>query len=466
MPTRPTVKKMTATSADVLNAIRNSASVNYRDYVPIATQDAESVKEIGNVIMQYPTLQNEFLSNLVNRIGRVIITSKMYSNPLQMFKKGVLDFGESIEELFVDLAKPQEYDAEVAESKVFKREIPDVRAAFHVMNFQKFYKVTIQQNDLKLAFLSWSGVDDLIAKITDSLYTSLAYDEFTITKYLLAKKILNGELYPIDVESGTTEAGLKANAATMRATSNNLTFMSNKYNLVGVHTHTLRDNQYILINSAYDASMDVEVLASAFNMSKAEFLGHRVLVDGFGNFDTDRLNQLFTDDGGDYVNNYTPLTSAQLTALETIPAVLVDIDFFMLFDVLDEFTEQYNAQGLYWNYFLHHWEVFSSSPFSNAIVFTPTTPAVTSVNVSPSTATVTKGQSIQLTATVNTNGFASKAVNWSTNSTYATVGSSGLVEIASNAPSTNTSQGTNYITVTATSVFDSTKTDTCQLTIV
>lgn len=462
MPKKPAVKKLAATSADVMNAIRNSASTNYRDYVPVATADAESVKEIGAVIMEYPALQNEFLSNLINRIGRVIIDSKMYSNPLAMFKKGYLDFGESVEELFVQIAKPFTYSPDVAEKEVFKREIPDVRSAFHVLNYQKFYKVTIQQNDLRQAFLSWSGVDDLIARITDSLYSAAAYDEFTITKYLLAKKLLNGQLYPIEVAAGTTAEELKQNTAAMRGASNKLEFMSNKYNLAGVDTFTKKDDQYILISSDYEAKQDVEVLASAFNMDKAEFLGHRVSVDGFGNFDTARLNQIFTDpdNAGGYVGNYTPLTEAELTALNQIPAVLVDKDFFMLFDVLTEFTEQYNGQGLYWNYFYHQWRIFSSSPFANAIVFTPTAPAVTAVAVTPETAEVRAGQSVQLTADVTASGFAPKSVNWTLTGDgigSSEISSSGLLKVGSDA--------TGEITATATSTFDSTQSASAVITV-
>ena len=136
MPTKPKIKTLTNSSIDVLNAIRNSATVNYQNYVPIATADPDNIREIGAIIMDMPQLQNEFLSALVNRIGRVILTSKMYSNPWEMFKKGMLEYGETIEEIFVNIAKPFQYDPQVAESDVYKREIPDVRSAFHVMNYQ------------------------------------------------------------------------------------------------------------------------------------------------------------------------------------------------------------------------------------------------------------------------------------------------------------------------------------------
>lgn len=453
MPVKPKTQTLTNSTEQILNAIRNSASINYQNYVPIATKNAESIKEIGAVIMDYPNLQNEFMSALVNRIARVIVTSKMYDNPLAMFKKGFVAFGESIEEIFVNIAKPFEYDPQTAESEVFKREIPDVRSAFHVMNYQHFYKVTIQENDLKQAFLSYEGVTDLIAKIVDSVYTAAAYDEFLVTKYMLAKHIINGMSYPYTIPTVSTE-NMKKITSKIKGISNNLEFMSDKYNIARVRTLSKKDEQYLIINSDFDAEMDVEVLSSAFNMSKAEFMGHRVLIDGFGELDIDRLNILFANDP-----TYTEISEDVLNALNEIPCVLVDKDFFMIFDNMEEFTEQYNGQGLYWNYFYHNWKTFSVSPFANNIMFIPSEPTVTKVTVTPSTATVSQGQSIQLSVKVDTTNFASQAVNWSVDNENVTVSKSGFVTLGE-----TVSKGT-VITVTATSVYDNTKTGTATITV-
>ena len=135
MAVKPKIVTLSNSSVDVLNAIRNNATTVYKNYVPVATADDESIREIGAIIMDNPQLQNEFLNALVNRIGRVIITSKMYENPWSMFKKGLLEFGETIEEIFVNIAKPYQFDEAVAENNLFKREIPDVRSAFHIMNY-------------------------------------------------------------------------------------------------------------------------------------------------------------------------------------------------------------------------------------------------------------------------------------------------------------------------------------------
>lgn len=453
MPVKPKIRTLTTSAADILNVIRNNASVDYRNYVPKAdANDVESVRTIGAIIMDYPALQNEFLNALVNRIGRVMLTSKMYSNPIAFFKKGVLEYGESIEEIFVNIAKVQEFNPEIAEQEVFKRVVPDVRAAFHIMNYQKFYKATVTQEQLKQAFLSWDGVTDLIARIVDSMYTGANYDEFLVMKYLLARHILDGRVYPVTVPTVTAE-NAKAIITTVKGVSNKLTFMNSDYNPAAVRTFTDKSDQYMIVNSVFDATMDVNVLASAFNMDKAEFLGHRVLIDGFGDLDVARLGEIFAGDP-----TYNEPSQEELAALNAIPAVIVDKDWFMVFDMLTQFTEQYNGQGLYWNYFYHVWKTFSVSPFANSVLFVPGTPSVTSVTVSPTTASVPKGGSVSLSAVVVTEYFAPQTVVWTSSAADVKVSPAGVVTVDADAKSTSA-------TITATSAFDGTKKATCTVTV-
>lgn len=453
MAIKPKIVTLTNSSVDILNVIRNNASVNYQNYVPQATADAESIKEIGAVIMDNPQLQNEFLSALVNRIGRVLITSKMYENPWSMFKKGMLEFGETIEEIFVNIAKPFQFDPAVAETNLFKREIPDVRSAFHIMNYQKYYKTTIQNDQLRQAFLSWQGITDLIAKIVDAMYTGANYDEFQTMKYMLAKNVLNGRMYPVTIPAVTSD-NMKSIVSTIKGVSNNFEFLSDKYNIASVQNNSKKKEQYLLVNSNFDATMDVEVLASAFNMDKAEFLGKRVLVDSFGSLDIARLNILFADDP-----TYTEISADELKALDAIPCILVDENWFMIFDNYYNFTEQYNGEGLYWNYWYHVWKTFSISPFANNALFIPGVPSVTSVTVSPDNATVKAGQSVSLSAVVQTEYFAPQTVNWSSNTEGVTVNKGGVVTVGADVtPET-------VVTITAQSTYDNQKVGTSTITV-
>lgn len=454
MAIKPKQTTLTANSVEILNAIRNNATPYYQQMIPKAAANTASVRAIGNVMMNYEPLQNEFLSALYNRIGRVLITSKMYYNPWAPFKKGLMELGETVEEVFVNIAKAHTFNPEKAESEFMKREIPDVRAAFHTMNYQKFYKATISNDQLRQAFLSWQGITDLIAKIVDAMYTAHNLDEFQVTKYMLARNILNGMLY-----GHTVPTVSKDNASDIvtevKAISNELVYDTPNYNLAGVYTFTDKNDQFIITTARFDAIMDVNVLAAAFNMDKAEFMGHRVQIDGFDRIDEKRMAELFADDPN---AGYVPLTTDEKAALAAVPAIIIDRDYFMIFDNLYKFTEDYNGEGLYWQYWYHAWKTFSTSPFANGVVFVPGVQAVTSVTVSPATATVNKGNMLQLNATVKTENFAPTSVVWSVNSEISAISATGLLTV----PATETAE---TLTVTATSTFNETKTGTATITV-
>lgn len=366
-----------------------------------------------------------------------------------------MEYGESIEEIFVNIATPHQFDPSVAETNFMKREIPDVRSAFHTLNYQKFYKDTISDDQLRQAFLSWEGITDLIAKIVDSMYTAANYDEYQTMKYLLARSISNGYFkpYTLPEDSATNIQGV---VSTIKGVSNMLEFLGTDNNMAGVYTNTLKDDQFVIIDAKFEARMGVEVLATSFNMDKAEFMGHRILIDGFSTLDDNRLQKLFADDP---YTTYTPLTEDEKTALSKVPAVIVDRNFFMIFDNFYKFTEDYNGEGLYWQYWYQVWKTFSVSPFANAVLFVDADPTVTAVTVSPSAATVTQGQGIQLSATVTGTNFPPKGVTWKSNVASTTVDANGYVSV-----STGGTAG--QVTITATSVYDPEKSGTATITTV
>ena len=457
MPVIPNIVKLSANSTQILNVIRNENGGYYQSIVPIADGTTESIRKIGTVIMGNQDLQNAFLNALINRIGRVIITSRMYENPWAGFKKGVLEYGETVEEIFVNIAKPHQFNPDKAESEVFKRVIPDVRAEFHAMNYQKFYKVTVSNDQLRQAFLSWQGITDLIGKIIDSLYTGANFDELITMKYLVGKFALAGNIYQVNIPAVNAN-NARGIVSTIKGISNELEFLKDQYNISGVMTTSPKSDQYLIMNAKFDAVIDVEVLATSFNMDKAEFMGHRVQIDSFSmsKGEVARLNELFAED-----SSYVAFTEEELALLNNIPCVLVDRDWFMVFDNYMNMTEQYNGQGLYWNYWYHVWKTFSVSPFSNGVLFTTETPAITSVTVSPSSASVNKGEMLQLTATVVSTGFAEKDVIWSVTGDdmiATSISPSGLLRVGATETATT-------VTVTATSKFDGAKKGAATITI-
>ena len=336
---------------DIVNAIANS-SPNFTNYVPLASVD--NVTEIGAAILGNQTLQNDFVTALVDRIGLVVVKYASLHNPLKKFKKGQMPQGRTIEEIFTDITKGQKYDVEDAESTVFKRAIPNVKTLFHERNRQDFYEQTIQDDQLKTAFISWNHFDQFVTSILNAIYNSAEVEEYEYMKLVIDNYYAKGLFTVVNVEAPTTATATAALVKKIRATARKMTLPngSRNFNALAVRARSEMENLHLLIDADLEAEMDVDVLAKAFNMDRTTFLGHVTIIDGFSS-----------------------------TGLE---CVLVDESWFMVYDNLQKMETIRNPKGLYWNYFYHVWQTLSASRFANAVAFVSgTVPAVTQVIVDP-----------------------------------------------------------------------------------
>lgn len=368
---------LNASTIDIMNVIRQNASYDYQQNVPEVTK-ASDIPRVGEVIYGTPAFANQFINALINRIAIVRVQSATFNNPYSILKKGYIEYGETIEDIFVSIAKAVDFNVEKSAKREFQRTIPDVRSAFHVMNWRVMYPITIQDEDLRMAFLSLDGVQNLIAKIVDAVYTAAEYDEFLLFKYLLIKAISQGKMFPVSIGDGTE---LSESAVKFRGISNVLPFMSNDYNETGVKNNTPKDRQVIFMDAMFNAQFDVNVLAGAFNMDKADFMGRLFLIDNWTDFDNERFDIIRKNSDG-----IEEVTQEELTLLANVKAVILDENWFQVYDNNNKFTEKFVASGLYWNYFYHTWKTVSNSPFANAIVFVTSTasialPASITVNI-------------------------------------------------------------------------------------
>lgn len=359
MAHRIAVSTLNASTVDILNVIRDNASLAYQNSVPSVAQ-ATDIPKVGEVIYGTPAFSNEFINALVNRIALVRVQSATFNNPYTRLKKGYLDYGESIEEIFVNIAKVFEFSQEKAESRELKQYKPDVKSAFHAMNWRVMYPVSISDEELRMAFLSAEGVTNLIAKIVDAVYTAANYDEYLLFKYMLIKACTSGGMKPVAVNASDPKNYAKA----FRGTSNMLPFMKSEYNAAGVLNTTPRSRQVIFMDAQFNADFDVDVLSAAFNMDKADFMGSLFLIDDWGSFDNDRWEVIRANSDG-----VEEVTSDELTLMGKVKALIMDEEWFQIYDNLNKFTEKFIASGLRWNYFYHTWKTVSYSPFANAVVF-------------------------------------------------------------------------------------------------
>lgn len=328
----------------MLNTIRDNASAQYTERVPEATKS--NIADIGAILVADVDLANEFTAALMNKVAFTVVHNKIFSNPLKVLKKGNKVYGDSIEEIFVNYAKAESFDA--TGSTLLNRKLPDVKSVFHQMNRQDKYKVTFSAEMLMKAFRSVDSLNSFYTGIINSLYNGDELDEFlqfkqllttAITKNLVKTIELNGD--PCNSKDLATEF-IKA----VKIVSGGMEFPSSNYNgytsaqskdTVPVTTFTKVADQLIIIDNATDVAIDTDVLANAFNLDKQSFLARKIKIDAFPD--------------------------------ANVRAMVIDKDFTQIYDDLYQMRSFENGEGLYTNYILHHWQTISASALSNAVAF-------------------------------------------------------------------------------------------------
>ena len=434
----------------------------------------ESIAPIGKIILNNQRYKNAFI-NTVNLIGLTIIKRNGWDNPWEFTKRGTLRFGQQIRELVLDLCNVYDYNTNFSDKDRFlQTEVPNVFNYLHEVNFQKFYQTTTSDAQLAMAFDTEGGLFDFIDEAISMLYESLKYDTYLVDKYMLCKRIVDGTVTSVKITDYATLTP-RQRVAFMKNYSNKMTFRSPNYNPAGIRKATRFSDQMLIMNTEFEADMSTDVLATSYFRNEAEFKTNMALIDSFSDTDTARLSELLG-------SAYVAFTDAEKTALGKVPAVIISREWFMDYDyALDNAsgmkqTEFYNPTTLENNHFLHAWRVFSTSPFENAIVFTSDTPAVSSVTVSPATATISAGMDIKLSATVAVTGFANKAVQWTIDDADGeqtghpvVVDVDGTLHVPVDYVGSETSgEDTTYndIVVRATSIYDSTKYNTATIRVV
>ena len=444
----------TRDSAELLSYILNFDPA-LREEIELPVQ-GESIIPIGKIILSNQRYKNAFL-NTINLIALTVISKNDFNDPWEAFtEKGVINFGQSVREIAVDIADVFDYNEYVNNATHFlENVVPNVYQYIHELNFQKFYKTTTSDEQIAMAFSREQGLYDLIEEVINSLYRAYKYDKFLVNKYMLARRIVDGTMTPSNIISWGD--------LSPRERVSKMKFMSPNYNPAGLRRATAFEDQIMIMNSQMEADMSTEVLATSYFLNQAEMKSNMALVDKFTMEDEARLVELLGD-------QYVPFTANEVGLLENIPAVIISRNWYKNYTyTLDNASDMslagtrassfYNPETLRTNHWLHAWKVFSTSPFEQGTFFiaNPSTsdPSVQSITISPASATIPRGQSLQLTATVVTTMGANKSVYWTLQSQGAEkagikLSQTGLLTIPANLDLTDISE----VEVVAVSVYD------------
>jgi hypothetical protein len=364
------------TGQEVASAMYRVSSPNFQS--TIGDPNDVSSLEFMNGLLEYPdSLGVEFM-NLATRIGRVIAHRNILTNKLAPFKMENMALGYTMEEYFVECAKEHAYNQAEAESTLFKRELPDIKTAFYVVNRKSYYPATITDDDMRKYFVSWDGVNSLIARIVDSMYNGDNKDDYNYMKSALVKHYENGLMKIVKTSAVTDTDTAKELARKITEYVSYLTEPTNEYNAMAVTKQNDYEDIYVILNGKSNSYLNIDWLAQTFQLELAEFKAH-VLV----------------------------LPTLPSTTQGTIEALVVDSEIYRVFDQKYSVGVAYNAKGLYWNYFLHHWEGIATSRFANAIAFVSgdVNEKVTAIYANPKVVYVKKDKSVTVPFTVQTNGL-------------------------------------------------------------
>jgi hypothetical protein len=331
-------------NAEILDGLRGSMSAAYRSRIPKSDQGDASATI--RALQKYQPHMNEFINALVNRIGLEIFRRNSWTNPLGVFKLGLMEFGDTVEEIQVGLLKAHHYNEnrETSIDDIYGTEIPEVQTSFHRINRKVHYKVTITEVMLNRAFLTTNGLSSMIAQLMEAPTTSDQVDEFLAMTQLFREYDANGGFYRINIPdvaaSTSTEADAKAALRSIRATAGNLKFINPKYNAANMETAVDTEKLVLFVSPEFRAGVDVNALAAMFNKEYGETISRIIDIPA------DRL------------------------AADDIQAILTTEDFFVVMDTVFKTAEIMDPTKLSWNHFLHHQSIISCSRFVPAIAFT------------------------------------------------------------------------------------------------
>lgn len=335
--------------------VSDLASQEYKDRVPVATQ--ENIGNIEEIISIYPNTKNEFISVLTNQVAKQLFFSKAYENPYKLFNRGMLPFGKSIESIFVDIIKGKQRTHETNTTNLatdlLAREVPNVKVEYYSENFRHQYKTTITDEELKGAFRAENGLSSMTGRILQAPLTSIEYDMQEMVLHALpelkgGKATINKTAYT----AMTEEEKAKILVKTIKSQVIKMGFLNNEHNGQGVMTFSKPQDLVVFLDPDMMANIDVELLAQAFNISKAEVPLHVLPVPKF-------TKRTVTPSGGD---GETTVTYSEDT---DCLAIICDKDAIQIYETLNSSESFRNPQGIYTNIFFNRWGIMSACNFAN-----------------------------------------------------------------------------------------------------
>ena len=371
------------TSLNYLREMSVSENRVYHQYVPII-DDSTDISVLANPVFQYQQVANDFMNMLIQRIVSTSFDIRRFRNPLRILEGDEMPVGFTNQDIYVNPAKGRKYNVDDFAGLLQKYEA-DVKVQYLSVNMDLQYPVTVTRHDLKKAFTSWDDLNRFIDGITNSLYNGAYINEYEFTKGIISAAYKDNKAAIVTASVPSTEAEMKTFVATLREYYLNMLEPSSAYNawakLGGygrpVTTWSNPEDIVLVIKNSLMAKLDVNVMATAFNIDKTSLLGRIITVNNF---------DIYGDDGTKDFDG------------SNILCFIGDKRWFRIKTQDEQVDEFYNANNRTWQIYLNLTKMYNFSLFSNGLIIASAAPSVatTSIKFKETAPEVTAGEKIIL----------------------------------------------------------------------
>ena len=385
----------------------------YHQYVPVVT-DSTTIGEFGLPILDASNtaVLNDFIG-LLKKVVYTAVNTRTFNNPLADLEGERMPLGQFIEDVYVNPVKARGFNVNDFAGLLQKY---DAQIATQILsqNSDLQYAVTITREKIRNAFTSWSNLESFVTGIVNALYNGAYITRYNQTKGLVLAAYEGNNIQYETVSAVSDAATAKALVEKIRATFSKMQVPSTKYNAwnkvkggeLTLKTWSDPQDVVVLISADVDAKVSVQDLAYAFNMSEADFLGRKIVVDDFTQYN---------DDGTVAVDG------------SAIQAVVCDKAWFKIKTQDFAMDEFYNANNRTWQYYLNDVRMVNYSLFANAVAFVTSAPtiAATDLDAEQSSVSVKAGETKKVLLTITPANATSTVTATTSADTYATASISG-----------------------------------------
>jgi hypothetical protein len=357
-----------------LNKIREISSTIYHQYIPEITADTD-ISKLAAPVLEVPEVYNEFCNALVNRIVYTQFIAKSFRNPFVVLEGDAIPLGYAGQEVYTNPAKGRVYNANDFAGLLVKYEA-DVKVQYTTINMDVQYPVTFSRQQLKKAFVSWGDLESFIDGLSNSLYNGAYIDEYNATKQLISGAYKDNIAVIETVSAISSESAAKDFITKARELYLQFQTPSDKYNAWHknggegrpVVTWSNPEDIVFIVRNDIRSYLDVNVMASAFNIDKATLLGNILTINDF---------DIYNEDG---TKNFDG---------SSIVGMIADKSWFRI-KRQDMFMDSfYNPNNRSIQYYLNNIKMYNMSLFANGVIFATEEPSVAITGLSYGVTSVT-----------------------------------------------------------------------------